>query len=73
MRKRVAFGILMLLGMVLLVAVSESNWPLAAVMGVVLGAAVAVTIYAYPHDAAPPADRRHEASQRRRREEAQRS
>jgi hypothetical protein len=72
MRKRVVFGISMFLGMVLLVAVTESNWLLAAVMGPLLGFFVALMFYNYPTDAAPPADRRHEATQRRRREQAAR-
>ncbi len=70
MRKRVVFGILMFLGMVLLVAVAESNWFLAAILGLMIGAAVAIVIFSFPHDAAPPADRRHEATQKRRREQA---
>jgi hypothetical protein len=72
MRKRFVFGISMFLGMILLVAVAESNWFLAAIMGVLLGATVAIVIFSYPKDAAPPSDRRHEATQRRRREQAQR-
>jgi hypothetical protein len=70
MRKRVVFAIFMLLGMVLLVAVADSNWFLAAIMGVLIGASLATSMFAYPLDAAPPADRRHEADQRRRRERA---
>jgi hypothetical protein len=73
MRKRVVFGIFMFLGMVLLVAVAESNWFLAAIMGLLMGAFVAMALFAFPHDAAPPADRRHEATQRRRREQARAS
>jgi len=72
MRKRVVFAISMFLGMVLLVAVAESNWLLAAIMGPLLGLFVVLMFYSYPTDAAPPADRRHEATQRRRREQAQR-
>lgn len=70
MRKRVVFGIFMFFGMVLLVAVAESNWFLAAIMGILMGAFVAMALFAFPRDAAPPADRRHEATQRRRREQA---
>jgi len=40
------------------------------VLGVLLGGFVATLIFSYPRDAAPPSDRRHEATQRRRREQA---
>ncbi|HEX7727104.1 MAG TPA: hypothetical protein VF410_11165 [Rhizomicrobium sp.] len=64
-RKTKAFGISVLLGAILAVAVAEENWPMAAIVG----AAVAVTLWifahAYPRDLAPPADRRHENTQRR--------
>ena len=70
MRKRIVFAIFMFLGMVLLVSAAESNWFMAAIMGVVMGGFLAFALYAFPHDAAPPADRRHEATQRRRREQA---
>jgi hypothetical protein len=70
MRKRMVFAIFMFVGMVLLVALAESNWFLAAIMGVVLGGFIAFALFAFPHDAAPPADRRHEATQRRRRDQA---
>jgi hypothetical protein len=63
----------MFLGMVLLVAVAESNWFLAAILGVGLGGFVAMMFFAFPHDAAPPADRRHEATQKRRRDQARQS
>jgi 4-hydroxybenzoate polyprenyltransferase len=66
MRKRIVFAILMLLGMILLIAVAESNWPLAGLIGLGLGATVAMLIFTYPNDIAPPADRRHENTQRRR-------
>jgi hypothetical protein len=69
MRKRVVFGISMFLGMVTLVAWAESNWFLAGILGLLLGATVAIALFAFPNDAAPPADRRHEATQRRRREQ----
>jgi hypothetical protein len=73
MRKRVWFGISMFLGMVMLVAWAESNWFLAGILGLMLGATVAIAIVAFPRDAAPPADRRHENTQRRRREQALKS
>ncbi len=67
MRRRAIFVICMLLGLILAAAVAESNWLLAALMGMGLGATVAIVIFAYPNDIAPPADRRHENTQRRRR------
>lgn len=70
MRKRMVFAIFMFLGMVLLVAVAESNWFLAAIIGALIGGFIAFALHAFPRDAAPPADRRHEATQRRRREQA---
>jgi hypothetical protein len=66
MRKRTLFGILSGLGVALLVVFAESNWLLAAIVGVGLGAIVFVFVHAYPHDIAPPSDRRHENSVRRR-------
>ena len=66
MRKRTLFGILSGLGAMILVVLAESNWLLAAVVGVGLGAVVFVFVHAYPHDIAPPADRRHENTVRRR-------
>ena len=66
MRKRTVYLICALLGAVLLVTVAESNWLLAAIVGVGLGLTAAVMVHAYPVDIAPPADRRHENTQRRR-------
>ena len=66
MRKRVAYSICAGLGAVLLVAMAESNWLLAAITGMGIGLTVALIVHAYPRDAAPPADRRHENTQRRR-------
>jgi len=65
MRKRTIFAICALFGAVLLVAVAESNWLLAAITGMGLGITCCLMVYAYPNDIAPPADRRHEATQRR--------
>ena len=64
-RKAKAFWITVLLGAVLAVSVVESNWPLAAIMGALLVVSLWIFVHAYPYDAAPPADRRHEATQRR--------
>jgi hypothetical protein len=65
-RKAKAFWSTIVLGAVLAVAVAESNWLLAAIMGAGLVATIWVFIHAYPRDAAPPTDRRHENTQRRR-------
>ena len=66
MRKRVLFAILAGLGAMLMVVFADSNWLLAALVGVGLGAVVFTFVHAYPHDIAPPSDRRHENTQRRR-------
>ncbi len=65
MRKRTMYLFCAVLGAVLLLAAAESNWILAAITGAGLGLAVALMVHAYPSDIAPPSDRRHEASQRR--------
>jgi hypothetical protein len=65
MRKRVFYTVCAFLGAVALVAAAESDWLLAAVMGAALGLTFALVAHSYPHDIAPPADRRHEATQRR--------
>lgn len=66
MRKRVLFAILAGLGAMLMIVLADSNWLLAAIVGVGLGAVVFTFVHAYPHDIAPPSDRRHENTQRRR-------
>ncbi|HTT97096.1 MAG TPA: hypothetical protein VMF58_03545 [Rhizomicrobium sp.] len=66
MRKRVMFAILAGLGAMLMIVFADSNWLLAAIVGVGLGAVVFTFVHAYPHDIAPPSDRRHENTQRRR-------
>lgn len=66
MRKRTWYGICAAFGAVALVASVESDWILAAIMGAGLGLTVAFMIHAYPNDIAPPSDRRHENTQRRR-------
>jgi hypothetical protein len=70
MSKRFLYAACAVLGAVALTAAAESDWLLAALMGAALGLAVALVIHAYPNDIAPPADRRHEATQRRRKEAA---
>jgi hypothetical protein len=70
MRKRVLFAILAGLGAMLMVVLADSNWLLAALVGVGLGAVVFTFVHTYPHDIAPPSDRRHENTQRRRQRES---
>jgi zinc transporter ZupT len=66
MRKRTLFGICVVLGALLLVLLASSDWGLAAVVGMGLGAMIFMFVHAYPNDIAPPSDRRHENTQRRR-------
>lgn len=66
MRKRTVFGTLSGLGAMTLTVLADSNWLLAAIVGVGLGGVVFTFVHAYPHDIAPPSDRRHENTQRRR-------
>jgi hypothetical protein len=66
MRKRTVFAICAVLGAMLAVYLTESDWLLAAITGAAMGISTALFVYVYPLDAAPPADRRHEATQRRR-------
>ena len=65
MRKRFLYTICAFLGAVALVAAAESDWLWAALLGAGIGLTFALMAHAYPHDIAPPADRRHEATQRR--------
>jgi uncharacterized membrane protein (DUF485 family) len=64
-RKAKAFWISVAAGAVLAIAVVDSNWLLAAIMGAVLVVTGWIFTHAYPRDAAPPADRRHENTLRR--------
>jgi hypothetical protein len=66
MRKRTLFGILSGLGAMILVVLADSNSFLAAIVGAGLGALVFTLVHSYPHDIAPPSDRRHENTLRRR-------
>lgn len=66
MRKRTLFAILAALGAAVLMLLADSNWLLAALVGMGLGGVVFIFVHAYPHDIAPPSDRRHENTQRRR-------
>ena len=64
-RKAKAFWASITVGAGLAVAVADSNWILAAIMGATLVATLWIFTHAYPIDIAPPADRRHENTQRR--------
>jgi hypothetical protein len=65
-RKAKAFWASVAVGALLAISVADSNWMLAAIMGAVLVVTLWIFTHAYPHDIAPPADRRHENTQRRR-------
>ena len=66
MRKRFLYLICAFFGAIALVAGAESDWLWAALMGAMIGVTFALMAHAYPHDIAPPADRRHENTRRRR-------
>jgi MFS family permease len=66
MRKRTIFAICVTLGALLLAVLADSNWALAAAVGIGFGAMIFMFVHAYPNDIAPPSDRRHENTQRRR-------
>jgi hypothetical protein len=65
MRKVLVFTLCAALGALLMVYVSQSDWTMAALMGVALGLSAALFVYVYPTDLAPPADQHHEALMRR--------
>lgn len=65
MRRLLVFTLCAALGALLMVYVSESDWPKAVLMGVSLGLSTALFVYVYPRDLAPPADQRHEKAMRR--------
>lgn len=64
-RKAKAFWLSVALGAVIAVAVAEENWPMAAIAGAAIVATLWIFVHAYPRDLAPPADRRHENTLRR--------
>ena len=66
MRKRTKLGLYSALGAALLIWAASSNWILAGIVGLGLGLTFFVFTHSYPHDLAPPSDRRHEATLRRR-------
>ncbi len=66
MRKRTKYAISAILGAVVFAVVAEmDNWPMALLLGAGIGLTIALIVHTYPNDIAPPADRRHENSQRR--------
>jgi hypothetical protein len=54
------------LGAILVIVTASENLLLAAIVGMGIGAVAFVFLHAYPNDIAPPADRRHENTLRRR-------
>jgi hypothetical protein len=66
LRKRTKLGLCIALGGMLVVLTAYENLPLAALVGMAIGAVLFVFLHAYPNDIAPPADRRHENTLRRR-------
>lgn len=64
-RKTKAFLVSVVLGAILAVAVADDNWLMAAIIGAVLVVTLWIFVHTYPRDLAPPADRRHENSLRR--------
>ncbi len=65
MNKPLMYSISAVLGAAVVLMVAESDWLLALIMGAGLGLTAALMVHAYPADLAPPADRRHEANQKR--------
>jgi len=64
-RKAKAFWVTVALGAVLAITAAEENWPMAAIIGAAVVASLWIFVHAYPRDLAPPADRRHEKTLRR--------
>ena len=65
MRKRTKYAISAVVGAAVFLTMAESNWLLALIVGAGVGITIAIMVHAYPNDIAPPADRRHENTQRR--------
>jgi uncharacterized membrane protein AbrB (regulator of aidB expression) len=66
MRKRTKYAISAVVGALVFAALAEMNdLPLALLVGAGVGMTIALVVHAYPNDIAPPADRRHENTQRR--------
>ena len=66
MRKRTRWALLSAFATLGILLVTTENWLLAALVGIGIGTMIFIFTHAYPHDIAPPADRRHENTQRRR-------
>jgi len=66
MRKRTKWALLSSFATLGVLLVTTDNWLLAVLVGIGLGTIVFIFTHAYPNDIAPPADRRHENTQRRR-------
>ena len=66
MRNLKLFAVTVLLGVVLAIAFAEDNWLMAAIVGATVVATAWLVAHVFPRDLAPPADRRHENTQRRR-------
>ena len=64
-RKAKAFWLSVVLGAVLAIMLAEGDWLMAAIIGAVLVVTLWVFVHAFPRDVAPPADRRHENTLRR--------
>jgi hypothetical protein len=64
-RKTKAFWVSVVFGAILAVAVADENWPMAAIIGAILVATLWIFVHVFPRDLAPPADRRHENTLRR--------
>jgi len=65
MRKRTRWALLSAFATLGILLVTTENWLLAALVGIGIGTMIFIFTHAYPHDIAPPADRRHENTQRR--------
>ena len=65
MRKRTKYAISAVVGAAVFLTMAESNWLLALIVGAGVGITIAIMVHAYPNEIAPPADRRHENTQRR--------
>ncbi|MBV8977457.1 MAG: hypothetical protein JO261_02635 [Alphaproteobacteria bacterium] len=66
MRRRTKLGLMMSFATLAVLVITTSNWLLAALVGMGIGVIFFVFTHAYPNDIAPPSDRRHENTQRRR-------
>ncbi len=66
MRKRTKYALSAILGALVFPVIAQMNdWPLALLVGAGIGVTIALVVHAYPDDIAPPSDRRHENTQRR--------